>query len=183
MIFARYLLCCALACVALTTRAAKAQETDDSSAHLDVGPRRLSYREGDPVPAGYALEYHARKRPVIGGAIVLGSAYLISVALAVELPGSDPSVPWLTIPVLGPWFAFAVRPWCHSGGDACDSDLTERTYLVMDGLAQATGMALIVYGTLSRTPELVHLQLHGSDIEVMPTPVGLGYGLTVHATF
>ena len=92
-------------------------------------------------------------------------------------------MPWLTIPVLGPWFAFAVRPWCHSGGDACDSDLTERTYLVMDGLAQATGMALIVYGTLSRTPELVRLQLHGADIEVMPTPVGLGYGLTVHATF
>jgi hypothetical protein len=183
MIFPRYLLLGAMVGVALMPRTASAQSATDSPAHLDVGPRRLPYREGDPIPVGYALEFRARKRPIVGGAIVFGSAYLISLALAVELPNSDPSVPWLTMPLLGPWFAFAARPSCHSGGDACDSDLTERTYLVMDGLAQATGMALIVYGTLSRTRELVRLKLHGANLELMPARVGLGYGLTAYATF
>ena len=73
--------------------------------------------------------------------------------------GGDNKAGWLYLPVLGPFF------------ELTESSCASLNYiLVLDGLAQATGAALFIYGLTSPMPVLVRNDL--AMVTVTPTPMG-----------
>jgi hypothetical protein len=85
-----------------------------------------------------------------GGLAVLGISYgfsAMSAALWPEVPGSD----WLYAPLIGPWAALA-QSGCSSDDPDCSAIVYVRGVLyVLDGLAQAGGLALIGEGVFMTT--------------------------------
>lgn len=147
-------------------------------------PKYLPYHEGQPVPQGYYLEDNVRRGPVIAGSIVFGTFYTISLSIAGG-NGFDHQTGWLALPVVGPWAQLAARhsSCTQTSADtvACTDDATVRTLLVMDGLAQATGAVLFIWGVTSHTKRFVRDDV--ASVEVLPTAVGSGYGLAAVGRF
>jgi hypothetical protein len=145
-------------------------------------PENVPY-EGGPVPSGYHVEDRARRGPTIAGMVIWGSAYVLglTVASADNFPNSTG---WLVVPVVGPWVTLASRHNTTSctfdtlGESVCDSvttddDNTTRTFLILDGLTQATGAALFIYGLASPKKVLVHDFVGGiKDLQFTPAQVG-----------
>ncbi|RLB52847.1 MAG: hypothetical protein DRI90_21745 [Deltaproteobacteria bacterium] len=103
-------------------------------------PRTLPYEEGDPAPEGYHLDTRIRKGLVIAGSVTFGSAWLLSAAVAAAFQDenqreAEDFVP-LFIPLAGPFITM---------GTANTSAIGTFT-LVVDGLAQAGGLGLLIAG-------------------------------------
>ena len=92
------------------------------------------------------------------------------------------------VPVLGPWITLASRhkstidcstyPYCSTNND----DNATRTFLVLDGLTQATGAILLIYG-LSSTRKVLARDFVGS-LQLTPSKIGRdGYGGFLTGTF
>lgn len=150
-------------------------------------PEVLPYHDGERVPPGYYLEQSVRRGPVIAGSIVFGVAYTLGLSIAGGNNFSNQSG-WLALPVAGPWLALAQRrDSCSSNstfGGCVDSAIGgawARTGLVMDGLAQATGAALFIWGVTSHTRRLVRDDV--ARVEILPTTVGSGYGVGAFGRF
>lgn len=113
------------------------------------GPRQIKdWNEGDPIPPGYHPVSHVRGGLIGGGAGLFGAFYLISalvasVATDVCNGGRNCSnTLWpLWIPVAGPFIALGTAAGSASGGFV----------LVLDGLAQAGGVVMIIVGAMGRT--------------------------------
>src|SRR5688572_15787699 len=57
-----------------------------------VGPKRMNYEEGQPIPPGYRVETRARRGLIIAGAVTFGVTYLLSAfaaSIAVDGGGSE----------------------------------------------------------------------------------------------
>jgi hypothetical protein len=146
-----------------------------------LGPPRMKYEEGDQVPAGYHVEQVTRPGPTIAGTIVLAVPYGIGLAIssAVNFKGQSG---WLAVPVAGPWLMIFNRPHvtCNQSTDpgCVDSGLDTilRFYLAVDGVVQAVGGGLLVFG-LNGRKILVRDDRTYSYVSVTPAPVGSsGYG-------
>ena len=106
------------------------------------GPRFIKdWEEGQPIPYGYHHETRVRKGMVVSGSIVLGVLYLYSAFAAVDRPGrlhrdrrrQQGRLAYL--PVLGPFL------------EMTETDSASLRYILMlDGLAQAAGAALLLRG-------------------------------------
>jgi len=133
--------------------------------------------DGGPVPAGYHVEEQSRRGPIIAGAVVIGSAYALGLAVA-STENFPNSTGWLVVPVLGPWITLASRhrqvPSCSEFGcdSTSDDDNTTRTMLILDGLTQATGTILLAYG-LSSSRKVIARDFVGS-LQFVPGEVGRG---------
>jgi hypothetical protein len=141
------------------------------------------------VPEGYHVEERARKGAIIAGAVILSSAYALglTVASSENFPNSSG---YLAVPVLGPWITLASRhrdvTTCTSDGfcDSVDStdDSTTRTFLILDGLTQATGAVLFIYGLAS--PKKVITRDFVGSLHLTPSAVGrFGYGGVLTGSF
>jgi hypothetical protein len=143
--------------------------------------------EGGPVPSGYHVEDRARRGPTIAGIVVWSTTYALglTVASAQNFPNSSG---WLVVPVVGPWITLGSR---HSANDCttdsigdsfcsgtASDDATTRTFLILGGLAQATGAALFIYGVASPKKVLVHDFVGGiQDLQFTPAQMGRdGFG-------
>jgi hypothetical protein len=134
--------------------------------------------DGGPVPPGYHVEEQSRRGPIIAGAVVIGSAYALGLAVA-STENFPNSTGWLVVPVLGPWITLAARhrnvAYC-TGFDVCngtsDDDNTTRTMLILDGLTQATGTILLAYG-LSSSRKVIARDFVGS-LHFVPSEIGRG---------
>jgi len=143
-------------------------------------PRTLHYEEGQPIPQGYYLEEGVRRGPIIAGIIVLAVPYALGFSVASALNFED-STAWLVVPVVGPWITLATREdVCDPDSTYCDDDRAIRTLLVLDGLVQGTGAALLLWGMTSKTKRLVR---QDAALQIGPRRVGTGYGIGAAARF
>jgi hypothetical protein len=141
------------------------------------GPRMIrDWHDGDQIPWGYHREERVRKGEVISGAIVFGTAYLYSAFFAAVgtdaygTSGESNKLGWLYLPVLGPFLELGEF-----------SSATFDYILVIDGVAQALGAALVIHGMTSPRPVLVR-----NDLALSVTPARLGRdgtGLTILGRF
>lgn len=107
------------------------------------GPRVIQdWHEGEPIPPGYHPSTRIRGGLVGGGIGLFAGTYLISVLVAAAGQditsnggGTNAAAP-LYIPVIGPFITM---------GNVSNS-ATADVFLVLDGLAQAGGVAMFIYG-------------------------------------
>lgn len=128
-----------------------------------VGPKVIPWRDGEPVPPGYHPETRVRKGLVISGAIVFGTVYLFTAiggADAVYRGSSGYAA--LFVPCAGPFLTLATTR----------QDSLERVGLVLDGLVQITGAALLLPGLL--VPRTVLVRDDVSKAFVLPAPMSFG---------
>ncbi|WP_437730034.1 hypothetical protein [Sorangium sp. So ce1335] len=128
-----------------------------------AGPKVLPWREGEPVPPGYHPEARVRKGLVISGAIVFGTVYLFTAiggADAVYRGSSGYAA--LFVPCAGPFLTLATTR----------QDDLETMALVLDGLVQITGAALLLPGLL--VPKTVLVRNDVGKPFVLPTPMSFG---------
>jgi hypothetical protein len=141
-------------------------------------PESVPY-DGGPVPAGFHVEERPRRGMLIAGPVIIGSAYAIGLTVA-STDNFPNSTGWLAVPVLGPWITLAARHHstdCVSTDtfDTCtdvstNDDSSTRTFLILDGLTQATGAILLVYGIAS--PQKVVKRDFVGSLHFTPAMVG-----------
>jgi hypothetical protein len=140
-------------------------------AYLDEWP------DGTPPPPGYHWVTRPRLGPVIAGATVLGVLWGIS-ALTGAI-GYDTTTPhdsdylWLYMPVAGPFFELSNSTTASAS-----------VVLVIDGLAQTAGAALLIYGLTSPVSRLTRNDV--GSLHVLPIPMAMGRnagGLGLVGTF
>jgi hypothetical protein len=139
-------------------------------------PRVITdWQEGETVPPGYHPAQRIRKGAVIGGAVTFGVVYFVNVLVAAG--GTDyansnhtsNSVAGLYAPVVGPFITMT-----QSSSAVAD------VFLVLDGLAQAGGAVLLLYGLTS--PQTVLMRDDYGRPRLLPQPMlfgraGAGAGL------
>ena len=137
-----------------------------------LGPKKMDYEEGDPIPPGYHVDTKIRKGLVIGGAVTFGVCYLFSALFASTLESAndalgssnDDYVP-LYIPVVGPFITIG----------SAQSEGAGTFLLVIDGIAQAGGLAMFIAGLAAPSSELVRNDIGDLDINLTPMMVGKDY--------
>ena len=133
------------------------------------GPRVINdYQDGDPVPPGYHADTRIRKGLVIGGAILLGTMYIFSVLagaaendVSTAFGDDHDHGTFLFIPVLGPFLQI---------GKTDSDNSTGKAFLVIDGVAQAAGAAMLIGGIVA--PKTVLIRNDLATISVVPMKVG-----------
>lgn len=142
--------------------------------------RTLPYSDGQTIPPGYRLVEGPRRGMVLGGALSIGIPYLIGVPFAADAKFTNGSG-FLLIPGIGPWITLATRNR-NCGDSSCqDLDHTVRAFLILDGMAQSAGLALIAAGYAWPSQKLVRLDVAGFDVS--PVPLGSGFGALMHRSF
>jgi hypothetical protein len=104
-----------------------------------VPPTTLPYEEGQTVPSGYRLKTRPVRSLVITGSITFGATYLISLivgATAVAQGGDNKSFAALFAPVVGPFISIGTIGSSGAG----------TLWLVIDGLTQTAGAAMLITG-------------------------------------
>jgi hypothetical protein len=139
------------------------------------GPRFIKdWRDGDPIPYGYHREERVRKGMVITGPILFGVPYLYGTLLASASHDVDhDEFSALYVPVLGPFIQMAKT-----------DSATGREILAIDGVLQATGAFLFIYGLAVPRAILVRNDL--GSVSLAPVRMGKdgsGNGLAVFGTF
>jgi hypothetical protein len=139
------------------------------------------------VPAGYHVEERARKGMIIAGSVVLGVPWILGVTIASGYDFENKSG-WLVVPALGPWITIAARDQdtiCSYAGTSitnCPEDNSVRTMLILDGLTQAAGAIMLVYGLAS--PKKVITRDFMGSLHFTPARLGkLGYGGVLSGEF
>lgn len=118
----------------------------------------------EPPPRGYHRSTRVRRGPIIAGSILFGVAYITTVLAAAGLEDSgDSSYGWLYLPAIGPFIELTNSVTA-----------TGSTFLVLDGLTQSAGLALLVWGITSPAPVLVRNQI--DTLRVTPVPLLFGRG-------
>lgn len=132
-------------------------------------PRRVRYREGDPVPPGARVVTTNDRGLVVSGSLTFGVPWLISALVGSfalsDRPYTDEqrAVAWMMAPVIGPLITLATLE---------DVSGVAATHLVLDGITQAAGVAMLVVGL---TAERRWLVFDG------PTPAGARLGFAPSA--
>jgi hypothetical protein len=127
---------------------AVAPQPSEAPIPLTSLPPTQRYRAYEAPPPGYVLEEQARRALVIPGVAVVGALYITGVITTGVLQDFPNKTGFLAIPVAGPWITLVTRD------ASCDDDVTfdceeddaVKRLLVLDGLVQAIGTALIVTG-------------------------------------
>jgi hypothetical protein len=139
------------------------------------GPRMIKdWHDGDQIPYGYHREERTRKGEIISGSILFGVTWGYSAffgALGQDVSPSDNKLGWLFVPVIGPFIEMTQY----------DSS-TFRYVMVLDGVAQGVGAALLYHGATSPRPILVRDDL--ALLTVAPARFGKdGNGLALVGRF
>jgi len=123
------------------------------------GPRMIKdWNEGEPVPPGYHPTTRVKKGFVIGGAVTFGTMYLLT-ALGASIAdagcsgfgGGGSCANALFVPVVGP---FIQMGQCKNGNCGLGD-----FWLGFDGVVQAAGLAMFIYGLASPSTVLVRNDL------------------------
>lgn len=124
---------------------------------VSSGPARMRWDDDRAAPAGYHLEGGVRSGLVIGGAVTFGSLYLLTALTAAALDDTnrEGNAGALYVPVAGPFL--------HLKDASSD---TAKLVLVVDGLAQAAGAAMLVVGLTS--PRTFAVRNDAAKIAITP---------------
>jgi len=134
--------------------------------YAPTGPRYIKdWQEGQPIPYGYHPEARARKGLVISGAVLFGVTYLLSTLVASandnSYDGNRYTALW--IPVVGPFMQLG------SSTNASGDD----QIFVLDGLAQAAGITMLVLGLAF--PRTILVRNDMLSMSFLPTPMKVGH--------
>lgn len=136
----------------------------------DTRPRVLDYEDGEPIPAGYHLRTKVRKGLIGGGAGLLGGLWFASLLTGAvgdtATAYGDGGWAALYIPVAGPFVAISTL----------HSDSAGTALLLLDGVGQLGGAAMIVLGAVLPQKQLVRDDVAKSTVTVTPflSPTGAG---------
>jgi hypothetical protein len=113
------------------------------------GPRRVVDYRGGPIPMGMHLETRRPHGLVIAGAITFGASYIggalsLAACSGIVTTSCTPGMGWLLVPVVGPFIAVGFAQTTES-----------RALLVIDGVAQAAGLAMMLGGIFTARTVLV----------------------------
>jgi len=141
------------------------------------GPRLIKdWDETRPIPAGYHAEMRSRVGLITGGAILFAVPYLFSAlsgAVAADSNrwnGGNPAAA-MFVPVAGPIIQIG-------RSDSATLDLV----LILDGIAQAAGLTMLIVGLVSPKKVLVRNDLGTLGVAPLMLPSG-GGGLAVLGSF
>ena len=146
----------------------------------EVLPRKITdWDENEPIPPGYRPIPQLRTKLVVAGAVTLGSLWALSAIVGASMNDQNNSSygnqgnsgTWLFVPVIGPFAQLFAN---NSSAGA--------TILVIDGLGQAAGAAMLITGLTY--PKMILVREY-AGVTLRPTPVlGRGNsGLGVVGTF
>ncbi|MBK8258648.1 MAG: hypothetical protein IPK82_39065 [Polyangiaceae bacterium] len=147
----------------------------------DTRPLTLDYEEDQPIPAGYHLRTRVRRGLVGGGAGLLGGMWLLSVIVGAVGSSADEAVTgngdeWVPmyIPIAGPFVAIGTVGSSGAG----------TAFLMLDGIAQAGGAAMLILGIAMPEKKLVRdsMTFHVTP-DVAVTPMFGGTSAGVVGTF
>lgn len=131
-----------------------------------AGPRRITdWEPGEPIPPGYHPITRVRTGLVIGGSVTFGVIYVLNVMVAAIAHdvGTSKLTP-LYVPIAGPFIQMGTT-----------SSAIGNFWLVLDGLAQAGGVAMLIAGIAAPKTLLVRNDLaKQKKLELMPTPMTFG---------
>ena len=146
------------------------------------------WEEGDPIPPGYREDTRIRKGLVIGGSVTLGSLWVISIIFGAagasieqtdeDLNGDTNGITpedWyvLMVPVAGPFIGIAtLEP--EGAGTA---------FLILDGVAQAGGLAMLIAGLAARETYIRPVPYGEIDVRVAPVVAPGFAGMGLNGTF
>jgi hypothetical protein len=140
------------------------------------GPRVIKdWNEQSPIPAGYHPETRRRVGVITGGAILFAVPYFFSAlsgAVAADnnkWNNTNPAVA-MYVPVAGPFIQMATS-----------DSATLSLVLALDGLAQATGLTMLIVGLASPKKVLVRNDL--GTLSLAPLMLPTGGGMALHGSF
>jgi hypothetical protein len=143
------------------------------------GPREIKdWDEGDPIPNGYHKTTKIRAGLAIAGGVTFGIVYVVTAfagALVSDVGNSNAtrSAKLLFIPVAGPFTLLGATP-----------SATGNFFLVLDGLAQAGGVAMLVAGIAAPRTTVVRNDISKLTLTPKPMTFGLhGAGMGIEGTF
>jgi hypothetical protein len=151
------------------------------------GPRVLrDWQPGEPIPPGYHPSTRARTGMIAGGLAMFGAPYLISVLVAAA--GQDISSAGCSISSsnsctngAAPLYIPVIGPFIEMGNtDSATADV----FLIVDGLLQAAGVAMFIYGVA--VPKTVLVRNDLGKIKFNPPMPYVGHnsaGLGLTGTF
>lgn len=147
--------------------------------YSQLGPKEMEYFEGDPVPDGYRKATRIRRGLVIAGATTFGAAWMLSVitaSISVDVHGgvsgnmTESDSATLYIPVAGPFVSLATY----------DPSATGSLTLVLDGLAQSGGIAMLIAGLAAQQTYLRRTSRAERTVQLRPLAgpglAGMGLG-------
>jgi hypothetical protein len=155
-----------------------ASESDQSATSQTPKPplTAATWEDADPAPAGNRVEHRIRRNLVIEGAGLLVFAYIISAAAAAG-PSQNKA---LWVPVAGP---FIEIPQVQANpGDFVQTNGALTTLLVIDGLLQVGGAAVMTYGLAVREGYLVKDD-DSPKVAAMPIAFSHGAGFAIVGRF
>jgi hypothetical protein len=147
-----------------------------------MGPPTLPFEEGYPIPPGYHQEMRKRKGLIVGGAVTFGVLYSLS-ATGVLLSGGGAKA--VLVPVAGPFIEIANLQSTLSGSESSGLRALATTFLVLDGVGQAAGVAMLLVGLTRPTPLLVRNDVRATTVRITPLTMGCdgrGVGLGLVGT-
>ncbi|MFT3770831.1 MAG: hypothetical protein QM820_35865 [Minicystis sp.] len=158
----------AVAAVSLVAAPASAQEPPRAVYHVPpsfglAGPVQIDdWSEGEPVPLGYHPIKRMRTPLVVAGSVTFGATYLLTaLGGAIASDAGNDHAASLLVPIAGPFIMI--------GGTR---SATGSFGLVIDGLAQAAGVTMLVVGLAM--PKAVLKRNDLGKIEITPTPMQFG---------
>ncbi len=130
-----------------------------------MGPKVIDYEEGDTIPPGYRPGTRVRKGLVIGGSVMLGVGYLITIMAAgigqlvneVGNSGSKDFGP-LLVPVVGPFIGMATTHPSTGGVFG----------LGFLGVVQTAGLGMLIGGIAAPKTVLLRNEVGGVKFTVTP---------------
>ena len=129
------------------------------------GPRTLEWEPGEPVPQGYRPVSQIRTGLVVGGAVTFGSVWLLNALVASVGIDINQGQAWpLYIPILGPFIAMGTFQRVQA---------VDAFFLVLDGIVQAGGLAMLIAGIAAPRHQLVRNRYTSL---LFPMPVSFGNG-------
>ena len=127
-----------------------------------IPPREIEYDEGQTIPPGYHKTTKIRTGLVVGGAVLFGVLWLTSASIgAVASDVGSRTGKLLIIPAVGP---FTLVPSGYATADL---------FLVLDGICQIGGIAMLVAGLAAQKTVLVR---DIAGLKIQPTPMTFGAG-------
>ena len=137
-------------------------------ARAPAGPATLPYKDGYPIPDGYHPEKELRTGLIIGGAITFGLMYLLP-----AVPAAMTRDKSLVVPIAGPFIQLGhldFTPGIEDRGFTSGAAVL----LVIDGVAQAAGAAMLLAGLTTKRDVLVRNDVAGVTVRVAPLTMGHG---------
>jgi hypothetical protein len=134
-----------------------------------LGPTTLPFEEGYPIPPGYHQEMRQRKGLIVGGAVTFGVLYSLS-ATGVLLSGGGAKA--VLVPVAGPFIEIANIQSTLSGSEGSGLRAMATTFMVLDGVGQAAGVAMLLVGLTQPKPLLVRDDVTATTVRITPLTMG-----------